>query len=289
MQSNMPHTFNPLSSFMRQPKIYIKLPSNGNFWPKNSLVVSENNEYPVFSMTAKDELLLKVPDALMNGQAVVDVIQNCVPNIKNAWEIPNIDLDVILIAIRIASYGEQMSTPVTISDTFEFDYKIDLRTVLDSLYQTITWETTIPINENLTIFVRPVNYKQITKGSIQSFETQKIMQVANDENMPDEEKQRIFKESFRKLTEVTVDMITESIYRIDSSEGSTENPKFISDFINNSDKEIFDKVQKHLETLKEKNTIKPISVPVTEEMKQHGITSETVEVPLIFDASTFFE
>ena len=96
----MNSTVNPLSMFMRQPKIYIKLPSGGLFWPNGSLELSETGEYPVYSMTAKDELMLKVPDALMNGQAIVDVIQHCVPNVKNAWKIPTIDLDIILIAIR---------------------------------------------------------------------------------------------------------------------------------------------------------------------------------------------
>ena len=83
---------NPLAGLMRQPKIYIKLPSGGEFWPKGSIDMPENGELPVFSMTAKDELMIKIPDALVNGQAIVDVIQNCIPSIKNAWSTPNIDL-----------------------------------------------------------------------------------------------------------------------------------------------------------------------------------------------------
>ena len=95
-------SINPLASIMRQPKIYISLPSKGQYWPPDSLKVSDNQEYPVYSMTAKDELLLKTPDALLNGQAVVDVLESCVPNIVNAWDCPQIDLDALLIAIRIA-------------------------------------------------------------------------------------------------------------------------------------------------------------------------------------------
>lgn len=73
---------NPLLGYMRQPKIYIRLPSNGLFWEEGSIDIPENNEFPVYSMTAKDELTFKTPDALMNGQAIVDVIQSCMPNIK---------------------------------------------------------------------------------------------------------------------------------------------------------------------------------------------------------------
>ena len=278
---------NPLTAFMRQPKIFIRLPSNGEFWSQDSLQVSENGEYPVYSMTAQDELMLKVPDALMNGQAVVDVIQHCMPNIKNAWSVPNIDMDVILIAIRIATYGEKLITPITVGET-EMEYTVDLRSVLDSLNSQITWVSHIPVNDDLTVFVRPINYKQVTEMANQSFETQKIMQIANDDKMPEEEKIAIFKDSFSKLSKVTVGLIAASIYKIDSSNGSTENPQFIKEFIDNSDKEIFTKVQQHIESLKENNAIKPIIIPVTDELREQGFVGESVEIPLTFDASAFF-
>jgi len=47
-------------------------------------------------------------------------------------------------------------------------------------------------------------------------------------------------------------------------------------------------VQKHVEKLKEHNSIQPLLVEVTEEMKQQGITGDTVSVPLVFDPATFF-
>jgi hypothetical protein len=278
---------NPLTAFMRQPKIFIRLPSAGEFWSQDSLQVSENGEYPVYSMTAQDELMLKIPDALMNGQAVVDGIQHCMPNIKNAWSVPNIDMDVILIAIRIATYGEKLTTPITVGET-EMEYTVDLRSVLDSLNSQITWVSHIPVNDDLTVFVRPINYKQVTELANQSFETQKIMQIANDDKMPEEEKIALFKESFSKLSKVTVGLIAASIYKIDSSNGSTENPQFIKEFIDNSDKEIFNKIQQHIELLKENNSIKPIIIPVTDELREQGFVGESVEIPLTFDASAFF-
>src|SRR6056300_1622120 len=98
----------PLQKFYRQPKLYLSLPSDGKYYPPGVLETTETGEYPVYSMTAKDELAFKTPDALINGQSTVDVIQSCIPNIKNAWEMPSLDLDAALIAIRIATYGEHM-------------------------------------------------------------------------------------------------------------------------------------------------------------------------------------
>lgn len=278
---------NPLTSYMRQPKIYIRLPSGGEYWPANSLVATETGDYPVYSMTAKDELMLKIPDAVISGQAVVDVIQHCVPNIKNAWNIPSIDLDAILIGIRLATYGEKMTTPIAVSD-LEFEHVVDLRTVLDTLMSQITWDPIIPINDELTIFVRPMNYKQISESAVKTFETQKILQLANDSNMSEAEKIQAFRESFTKLTDATIGNVEKSIFRIDSLNGSTDNPKHIKEFIDNADREVFNKIQEHLENLQQINTLKPITIEVTEELKQQGVTEDTLTVPLVFDPATFF-
>lgn len=284
---------NPLAAFMRQPKIYIRLPSEGNYWPEGSLEKTDSGEYPIYSMTAQDEMLIKIPDALMNGQAVVDVIQHCMPNVKNAWQIPSIDMDVILIAIRLATYGEYLKFPVNLGpdsegDDIEFEYSIDLRVLLDTLMNTVTWEPFIQVSDELTIFVKPTNYKQLTQVAIQSFETQKIIQLANNETISEDDKLNIFKDSFSKLTGVTIGTIASSIYKIDSPTGSTEDPKFIKEFIDNVDKSIFNAVQSHLENLKEINSIKPVVIETPPEFKERGYTQDKIEIPLVFDASTFF-
>jgi hypothetical protein len=280
-------TTNPLSIYMRQPKIYIRLPSNGQYWSPGSLEVSETGEYPVYSMTAKDELALKVPDALMNGQAVVDVIQHCVPNVKNAWACPNLDLDILLIAIRLATYGEMMNTPVTIAE-LELEYQVDLRIIMDQLQNQITWNPAVVINDELTVFVKPLTYKNISHAAIQAFETQKIMNVVNDEKMSDEQKITLFKESFAKMTQATLGTIIDSVDRIDSAHGSTSDPAHIKEFIDNIDKEIYSKIEQHLTSLREQNSIKPMRVAVTQEMKDRGVNQDFVEVPITFDPSTFF-
>ena len=51
---------------------------------------------------------------------------------------------------------------------------------------------------------------------------------------------------------------------------------------------MFNKIQSHLEQLRETNSVKPMQIEVTEELRAQGVTGETIEVPLVFDASTFF-
>jgi len=99
---------NPLAGFFRQPKIYVSLPSKGKFYSQGALDRSENGQYAVYAMTAKDELMFKTPDALLSGQSTVELIKSCMPAILDPWKMPSIDIDFALIAIRIATYGNKM-------------------------------------------------------------------------------------------------------------------------------------------------------------------------------------
>ena len=88
---------NPLQKHFRQPAVYLRLPAGGRFWDSKALEMPESMEIPIYPMTIKDEITIKTPDALMNGQGVVDVIHSCCPSIKNAWATPSVDLDAIFI------------------------------------------------------------------------------------------------------------------------------------------------------------------------------------------------
>jgi hypothetical protein len=278
---------NPLASFMRQPKIYITLPSRGDFWPKGSINMPETGEFPVYSMTARDELLFKTPDALMNGQAVVDVIQSCMPDIKNAWVLPTIDLDTILIAIRLATYGEKMpfTHKIPVIDE-EVTYEIDLRILLDQ-QQSNYWIEQVVIRPDFIICVKPLTYKHMTQTSIKSFETTRILNMVNDDTITDEKKLEMFNASFNNLTKVTVELMSESVYKIITADTEVTDTRFIAEFVNNADKDIFDQVQKHLSEIKKNNDLKPLVFNPNEEQRALG-APESYTVPINFNDSDFF-
>ena len=74
---------NPLQQFFRQPKIYISLPSKGVYYPPG-VFQGDYSNVPIMSMTGMDEIIMKTPDALFNGEAAYKVIESCCPFIKNA-------------------------------------------------------------------------------------------------------------------------------------------------------------------------------------------------------------
>ena len=279
MNQNQPKK-NPLSSFYRQPKIYVRLPSKGKFYEPGSLDLSENGEYPVYAMTAKDELLFKTPDALLNGTSTVELIKSCIPAILNPWVMPNIDLDFALIAIRIATYGDKMDVGTNCPHCdAENSYDMDLTAWLD-IFNNFIYNTDIAVDP-LTVHVRPYTYKEVTKTALKSMEQQRIFQVINDDTLSDEIKLEKFGASFLKLTELTVDVIADCITAIDAPDGSVSDKAMIKEFIANCSKDIFQKIQDHVVQMKELIEFKAQDVTC-------GECSKPFSLPVTMDQSNFF-
>jgi hypothetical protein len=273
---------------MRQPKIYIQLPSNGLFWEKGSIDMPENNELPVYSMTAKDELTFKTPDALMNGQAIVDVIQSCVPNIKDAWKCPGIDMDLILIAIRISTYGGRMTISHQVPGTDEtVNHEIDLTALMDQILSTINWNETVAVNPDIICGIRPLTYKHMTDIGIRTFESQKIMQSIASSDLTDEQKLEFFNQGLSKLTDLTVEMIAESVFYVKTPDTVVEDRNFIQEFIQNADAGLTQKIQELINENKKSTGIRPLIIYSTEEQILAG-APESYEVPITMDNSNFF-
>jgi hypothetical protein len=253
--SNLEKKANPLSAFFRQPKIYISLPSKGDFYPPGAIEPTENHEYPVYAMTARDELLFKTPDALMNGAATVEVIKSCVPNIKDPWKMPSIDVDAILCAIRIATTGEEMpiDTLCPKCNTAN-DRVIDLRTLLDN-FNRLTFSKVVEVGSDLLINLKPMTYDQMSKTAIKTFEHQRIFQIINDESIPEPEKVRMFQESFIKLTDITFEVVANCIESIESTSGNTSDPDHIKEFLKNCEKNVFTLISETIDSSRDKSTV----------------------------------
>ena len=271
---------NPLAGWYRQPKIYVKLPSGGKFYPPGSLDVSASGDYPVYAMTAKDELMFKTPDALLTGQSTVELIKSCIPAIIDPWQMPSIDLDFCLIAIRIATYGEKMEVGCNCPHcNAENSYDVDLQQWFINVGN-FQYNDRVDIDP-LHIQIRPYNYKELTRTSIKTMEQQRIFQVINDDSISDEEKLDRFGKSFVKLTELTVDVIADCIASVETPEGTVTDRAMIKDFINNCSKDIFDRVSSHVTAMKEQLELKAQQVQCVECQKQF-------DLPITMDQSNFF-
>lgn len=285
---NQPKTIkvNPLAGHFRTAKIYLTLPSGGEYYGEDCLDFTETGELPVMPMTAKDELALKTPDALLSGQATVDLIQSCIPNIKNAWGMPSLDIDACLIAIRIATYGEHMSITATPPGTkTPTDYTIDLRNVLDR-YTNAVFDNKFDAN-GLTCIVRPLSYKEFSQVSMQTFEEQRIFSLVNNDQIDEDEKLKQFNVTFNKIRDITLGMVINSVVSIQVGDEVVTARNHITEFLENTDKSFFKSLSDHIEVQKKTFEVPPMKVKATEEQIAEGAL-ENFEVPIVFDQSTFF-
>lgn len=278
-------THNPLKQYFRQPGIYVKLPSSGNFYPPGVLEMTANGEFPVFPMTARDEITYRTPDALFNGQAVVEVIQSCVPNIKNAWYLPSIDLDNILVAIRIASYGHNMEfTSQCPACNNEEDRQLDLRTVIDVL-RAPDYSKGIHSGD-LEIYFKPMTYKNLTDNNRSQYEEQRLLQqlpdfVTADDIELERAKTVKYGEALKKMTDLTIKALAQSIAVIKTPQAQVTEPEFILDFLNNCDRKLFNRISEHIINLKSASEIQPLKIECSECKHQY-------DQPITLNMTNFF-
>tara|TARA_A100001015_G_scaffold142626_1_gene158236 strand:- start:2584 stop:3507 length:924 start_codon:yes stop_codon:yes gene_type:complete len=279
---------NPLKKHLRQPKIYIKLPSQGKYWPQNSIDIPETGEFPVYAMTARDEITFKTPDALLNGQATVDVIQSCVPNIKNAWMTPSIDLDTLLIAIRMATYGETIEISTQVPNTQSTrDFGYSLQNIYDHL-QSAKFETTHKIT-GFTVVIKPITYKVQTEQATKAFEEQRVFSIIDNDDIDQSVKLAKFQQAFQKLTDININVLIDSVVSIqpDGDPDAVTNPAYLKDFLDNCEASVFNEISACIKAQKEAFAIKPVTIQSDEEEIKAG-APETFEVPITFDQSNFF-
>lgn len=219
----------------------------------------QNGELPVLPMTALDEITYRTPDALFNGSALVSVIQSCIPNIKNAWEIPSCDLDTILIAIRIASYGHamEMNTKCDKCEN-ETDFNLDLRHLLDRLVVP-DYNSKLLIGD-LEIRFKPINYKEANNANLVNFENQKALRNADEGKIDDEQRAKLITELIKKITESTFKTVAANIDTIKTPNALVTDTQFILEFLQNCPRQMYEKIKNTVFALREASEIKPLDV-----------------------------
>ena len=240
-------SMNPLSNYLRKPEIYVKLPSGGRWWPNESIQIPPNNEFPVMAMNGHDDVTMRNADGLMNGASSVEVIQSCVPNIKNAWSGPNIDIEYLFIAIRIASYGNEMTMEKKCTKCKETTkFGINLQYILENL-KLPDFDTPIPVGE-LYVMLKPASFQLTNLTAQEVFEQQRAILAARSSDLTLEQKENILKESIQKLGYITVSKLVEYIDYVLLPDGNRVAEKvFLQEFIDEIDRKNFNILKKGIQ------------------------------------------
>jgi hypothetical protein len=225
---------NPLLKYYRIPKLYVKLPSNGDYYPDGFLDTSLNGELPVYPLTVKDQILLKTPDALFNGESLLNVIKNCVPGITDPKLLVEPDIKQLVLAIRVASSGatlEFTSACPKCHTSHNFDVNIShmTETFVDSVP-----DNTVNLDDQLIVHLRPYNFIQRHLQILNELEESKIIKMVEARQDLDENGKAVelgkHVDSMADRTLSLMALSVESVTIVSTSESVTD-PKYIEDFI----------------------------------------------------------
>lgn len=255
----MTQSSNPLQQFFRRPAIYVSLPSGGQFWPPGSIDIPPNKEIPIMPMTAIDEITYRTPDGLFNGSATVSVLESCVPNIKDAWKTPMIDLNTLLIGMRIATTGHNLDLDSTCPACSEDStFQLDLREVMSQM--TIPDYSKSLTHGDLEIYFRPVTYENQNRINIEQFNQQRILNSMAISDESEEVKTATLNSALKAITEITIDVIKCSINGIKTPQAFVTEPEYIAEFLSNCDRALFNQIRDHVIKTREEADLKPLKM-----------------------------
>ena len=276
-----PPSSNPLFKHFRQPAIFLKLPSQGSYWAEGALDLPVIGEIGILPMSTRDEITLKTPDALINGQGVVNVIQSCCPNIHDAWLTPNIDVDAILIAIRIASYGNAMDIESVCPHCNENnEYTIDLGNILQGITLP-SYNKKVEFND-FKIKLKPAPYFAVNRANQIAFEEQQIFKTLVNIEDNDLEAAAKFDTHLSKLISLSINNLSNSTDYIELADGTiVNNEEHIAEFYQNCDTKVIKAIQLRLREFNQEGAIKPVAVTCNS-------CNEPFDISLTFEYASFF-
>ncbi len=224
---------NPLFKYFRKPTIYVQIPTGGRFNPEIDKTILD--EIPIMPMTAIDEISMSNPDELLNGEALINVIKSCVPTIPEPRDLCSIDADLLFLAIKYATYGKTITHLHTCSECKEqAEYNIDINNVLDKFPEILEVE---PVeHEDLKIFITPPRMESMTRLALIDVEQQRILNsvaAVGENNITEMELAKQFAISFRKVSKQNVDLLINSIDRIETPDKVVTDKDIIIEFMNN--------------------------------------------------------
>ena len=236
---------NPLQQYFRQPKIFISLPSQG-VYSKPGSIDGDVSNLPVYGMTGMDEIIIKTPDALLTGESTVKVIQSCCPSIKDPWGLSALDLDLVLSAIRIATYGKELGLSATCpACEEENDYDVDLTRMIDH-FSKCKYDPRVVVG-NLVITTQPLTYEQSTKFNVKNFELQQ--QIGQVDFIEDkEERQKKINELWTQLADVQRVIFAATIESVQTETDTVTERGFIDEWLLNCDKEVINTIRNHIDS-----------------------------------------
>lgn len=258
---------NPLLDYARKAELSVKLPSDGNWYTSDIVKLNPLKEVEVYPMLPKDELTLINPDALLSGQANIDIIKSCVPAISNPELLLYPDLNVLLLAIKAATYGDELKLEITCPHCLEIKEQLkdkpeeitklekenriclhpqmftySCREILEQI-SLLEKEYIIKAENGLQIYISPNTTKDKNLFNLLNFKEKSILKqfkdykFDNDNQTENDRKKFVSTVSgiYMNISEIGNKIVTNGIKKVELPDGSfVDDKNLIYEFVSNS-------------------------------------------------------
>jgi len=234
-----------LQKYKRQPKIYIDLPSHGKFYNADIIQDEQYSQIAVFGMTTMDEIMIKTPDALFTGEATASIIKSCIPAIIDPWKLVGYDIDYVLLAIRVATYGETMNVGSSCPNCRQpNESQLDLQHLMGHFVDyPVTGQFTIG---DLTVHVNPIDYATNTEFSREHYTLQRQISQIETQSISRMEKDKQLNDLMAQMTNLNLRLAVSYIDRITDNKDEESDKSVILDFIKDHDAEFYNKLKESI-------------------------------------------
>lgn len=235
---------NPLSQYFRTFKLYLKIPSGSSYYQPNVLEYTDSGEIGVMPMTGRDELALKNPDALLNGEALIEVLLSCVPALKSPKALLTNDIDALITAIRYATYNDTLETSLTCPSCHaENNFKLDLQYALDNM-EMLEHNYVVNLDSGVSVHLKPYAFPEILMVLHSQLEQKKLSRAIESENLTDAQRTSIFSKAFKEIALTKYALLCNGVERVvdESNNVNVTDKDNIKEFLMNIDKKSADKI-----------------------------------------------
>lgn len=303
---------NPLLKYARRPALTVRLASSKSWYPEGFIQYTLNDEVEIYPMLPKDELMLLNPDALLSGQAIINLIKSCCPAVLDPGKLYYPDANIILLAIKRATYGKELKQNYFCSKCQErlklltkedidkeekegtlMTHEEELTFNIDEILQSLT-----PMEDEykekigqLIYYFEPLKLNEKERFSLITNRRNKLLKFYSDifkreDDVSKEEKNKMISDINKiqeDIIETNILTLTECIKKIELPDGSfVDDKEMIKQYLSNLETTISDKINEKIISIDSVGISQKISV-------QCHCCGNEEEIPLIgYNQSDFF-
>lgn len=260
---------NPLQKYFRQANTYIQLPTQGRWYNNSQVVLTADNELAVYAMTARDDILLNTPDAMLNGMALKKVIQNCAPDVQDVDSLLLPDLEAIFVAMKLASNDQGWDITRTCPKCqTECTWGLQCQPILDMQTYVEDTDCSVMVNGELKVNIKPYNFQQRALFIQKQFEEERALKYFSETNPDLDQFQQanVWAQAVDRISAITFELVSQSITSIEMMDTHQEvsEPLHINEWLQGISKSQADVVLEAVDKLNKCGPSKSLDITCTD-------------------------